>query len=183
MKGNTILLCIILLLLCGSIFLSYSNAKQITLLRHENNNLLLKIDSVEQILSNKPQQDNLETENSSSTGNILLDFLFEKTRERQEEVENAKVIVSSKYRLEDRYVSYKIKDPEIIGEEEGNVIIRILVDIYGSVVSARLESSNGITNAEVIEACKKAALKTDFNYNSNIREDQSGSIIYIFTKK
>ena len=96
-----------------------------------------------------------------------------------------KVIVSSKYRLEDRYVSYKVQEPEIIGDQPGEIVINIFVNYSGDVKSAKLHSVTGITNEEVIEACKKAALKTNFNYNSDIGYDtkQAGTITYTFSAK
>ena len=54
MKGNTALLVLIFIALCGTLFLSYTNFQQIQLLRQENTNLWVKIDSVQQISSKKP---------------------------------------------------------------------------------------------------------------------------------
>lgn len=64
-------------------------------------------------------------------------------------------------------------------------MLNILVDHSGDVKSAKLKSATGITNEDVIEACKKAALKTDFNYDSDrgYKNKQSGTITYIFSKK
>ena len=91
--------------------------------------------------------------------------------------------MSTKYRLEDRYVSYKVQEPELIGDQSGEVVLNILVDYSGDVKSAKLQSVTGITNEEVIEACKKAALKTSFNYDSDkgYNDKQSGTITYTFT--
>ena len=65
------------------------------------------------------------------------------------------------------------------------VVLTILVDYSGDVKSAKLQSATGVANEEVIEACKKAALKTNFNYNSDIGYDtkQSDTITYIFSAK
>ena len=93
--------------------------------------------------------------------------------------------MSTKYRLEDRYVSYKVQEPELIGDQPGEIVLSILVDYSGDVKSAKLQSATGITNEEVIEACKKAALKTSFNYDSDrgYSDKQSGTITYTFTSK
>jgi len=40
-----------------------------------------------------------------------------------------------------------------------------------------------ITDEEVLEACRKAALKTNFNYDSDRRDMQQGSITFTITKK
>ena len=91
--------------------------------------------------------------------------------------------MTSKYRLEDRYVSYEVREPELKGTEVGEVVLNILVDSSGDVKSAKLQSATGITNEEVIEACKKAALKTNFNSNYDHRENKTGTITYTFSAK
>lgn len=87
--------------------------------------------------------------------------------------------VKSSYRMEDRY-SYVVYDPEELGNAEGIVKLDITIDIYGQVKSAKLNSASTITDEEVIEACKKAALKTMFNLNSDAPKLQQGTITYTF---
>ena len=96
-----------------------------------------------------------------------------------------RIVIDTKYRIEDRYVRYKIEKPELKGNEVGNVVINILVNYSGDVNSAKLKSATGITNEEVIEACKKAALKTKFNYDTDADYDEKkrGTITYIFSEK
>mgnify|MGYP002516993899 FL=1 len=189
MKGNTALLVLIFIALCGTLFLSYTNFQQIQLLRQENTNLWVKLDSVQQISSKKPVAQKAAPAAKKSTGSAFLDFLIELDEESQREAAAArakqKVVVSTKYRLEDRYVSYKVQEPELIGDQPGEVVLNILVDYSGDVKSAKLQSATGITNEEVIEACKKAALKTSFNYDSDkgYNDKQSGTITYTFTSK
>ena len=190
MKGNTALLIIILVALCGSMYMSYTNFQQIQLLRQENPTLWVKLDSVQQIVNKKPVKQKAAPAATQSTGSPFLDFLIQMGEESEKEAAAArakqKVTLSSKYRLEDRYVSYGgVVDPEILGNEAGEIVLDILVDYSGDVKSAKLKSATGITNEEVIEACKKAALKTSFNYNSDmgIKEKQAGTIIYTFTAK
>lgn len=86
----------------------------------------------------------------------------------------------SSYRMEDRYVSYRVKDPDVRGNAEGIVKLDITIGVLGDVKSAKLNSASTITDEEVIEACKKAALKTDFNYNSDAPKLQRGTITYTF---
>lgn len=90
------------------------------------------------------------------------------------------VKVKSSYRMEDRYVSYRVEDPEVRGNAEGIVKLDITIGVLGDVKSAKLNSASTITDEEVIEACKKAALKTDFNYNSDAPKLQRGTITYTF---
>lgn len=87
--------------------------------------------------------------------------------------------VKSSYRMEDRY-SYGVDDPQELGNAEGIVKLDIAIDIYGQVKSAKLNSASTIIDEEVIEACKKAALKTMFNLNSDAPKLQQGTITYTF---
>ncbi|CCZ43849.1 putative uncharacterized protein [Bacteroides sp. CAG:545] len=87
--------------------------------------------------------------------------------------------VKSSYRMEDRY-SYGVDDPQELGNAEGIVKLDITIDIYGQVKSAKLNSASTITDEEVIEACKKTALKTMFNLNSDAPRLQQGTITYKF---
>ncbi len=87
--------------------------------------------------------------------------------------------VKSSYRMEDRY-SYGVDNPQELGNAEGIVKLDITIDIYGQVKSAKLNSASTITDEEVIEACKKAALQTDFNLNLDAPKLQQGTITYTF---
>ncbi|MBQ5593493.1 MAG: hypothetical protein IIU76_02810 [Bacteroidales bacterium] len=190
MKGHNIILILLSVLLCITLYISYTNFKQIQILRQENTNLWVKIDSVQQICSKQPQkQRTVPTSAPEKNGITFLDYLIklgeEEAKVAAREKAKQKVIVSSKYRLEDRYVSYKVQEPEFIGDQTGEIVINIFVNNIGDVVSAKLHSVTGITNEEVIEACKKAALKTNFNYNSDIGHNtkQTGTITYTFSAK
>ena len=191
MKGTTALLIIILVALCGSMYMSYTNYRQMQVLRQENATLWVKLDSVQQIVNKNPVQQKAAPApaQENSIGNAFLDFLIQIQEEISTEDAAArskqKMTVSSKYRLEDRYVSYKVKEPELLGDQVGEVVLDILVSWEGYVKSAKLQSSTGITNEDVIEACKKAALKTSFNHNFDLPRDskQSGTISYIFSTK
>ena len=128
---------------------------------------------------------------SAPTG--VVSFINELVGDAQEEYraakkanENApkKAVVSrlkvkSSYRMEDRY-SYGVYDPEELGNAEGIVKLDITINYSGDVKSAKLNSSSTITDEDVIEACKKAALKTNFNYNSDAPKLQQGTITYTF---
>lgn len=194
MKGNTLLLAAIAALLCGSLYLSYMNFQQMQQLRQENTDMLMKIDSLQQVFANAPKIHPVAPApapapavKQKTTGSAFLDFLLELDEESEKEIaaEKAKqkVVVTTKYRLEDRYVTYKVHEPEIIGNQAGEVVLNILVDKVGSVKSAKLKSTTGITDEEVIEACKKAALQTDFNSNFDHSNNRPGTITYTFTAK
>lgn len=118
--------------------------------------------------------------------NELVDDAQEEYRAAKKANENApkkavvpRLKVKSSYRMEDRY-SYGVYDPQELGSAEGIVKLDITIDIYGQVKSAKLNSASTITDEEVIEACKKAALKTMFNLNSDAPKLQQGTITYTF---
>ena len=189
MKSNTLFLIVIFILLLGTLYVSYTNSKQIDTLKQENANLNAKIDSVLQITKEQLPQQPVATETLPSPkglGSAILDYLMTLGDDDNADNSNKKrIVVDTKYRIEDRYVLYKIEKPELKGNEVGNVVINILVNCSGDVNSAKLKSATGITNEEVIEACKKAALKTKFNYDSDADYDEKkrGTITYIFSEK
>lgn len=88
--------------------------------------------------------------------------------------------VKSSYRMEDRYVSFQVYEPQELGNAEGIVKLDITISTSGQVKSAKLNSASTITDEEVIEACKKAALQTDFNSNYDAPKLQQGTITYTF---
>lgn len=190
MKSNTIFLTVITILFLSTLWLSYSNSREIDALRQENAALMLKIDSVQRICCNQSQNEIATPEaETQSPATAFLDLLIKLGEEGINAVtngmDNQKVAVSSKYSLEDRYVSYKVEKPDFLGDQAGKVVLNIWVDYSGDVKSAKLKSATGITNEDVIEACKKAALKTQFNYDSDrdYNTKQVGTITYIFSEK
>ena len=193
MKSNTLLLVIMSVLFLGTLYISYTNSKQIDTLKQENANLNAKIDSVLQITKEQLPQQPMATETLPSPkgiGSALLDYLMSLGDEADDDAsvkksKKKRIVVATKYRIEDRYVRYDIEKPELKGDEVGNVVISILVNYSGDVNSAKLKSATGITNEEVIEACKKAALKTKFNYDTDADYDEKkrGTITYIFSEK
>ena len=138
MKANTALLIIILVALAGSLYMSYTNLQQIQILRQENTTLWVKLDSVQQIVNKKPVKQKAAPAATQSTGSPFLDLLIqmgeESAKEAAAERAKQKVTVSSKYRLEDRYVEYGgIENPDYIGSQPGEVVLNIYVDRYGKV--------------------------------------------------
>lgn len=119
--------------------------------------------------------------------NELVDDAQEEYRAAKKANQNApkkavvpRLKVKSSYRMEDRYVRYEVYEPQELGTAEGIVKLDITIDKYGDVKSAKLNSAATITDEEVIEACKKAALQTDFNYNFDAPKLQQGIITYKF---
>lgn len=203
--GNGKLLQVLTLLLCLSFgYFTFKNYDDIKELRNENEFLRDTIDSLlcqpakakssikEDI--GKPEEKSAAAQpdvKPAPTGvvsfiNELVDDAQEEYRAAKKTNQNApkKAVVSrlkvkSSYRMEDRY-SYGVYDPEELGNAEGIVKLDITINYSGDVKSAKLNSSSTITDEDVIEACKKAALKTNFNYNSDAPKLQQGTITYTF---
>lgn len=203
--GNGKLLQVLTLLLCLSFgYFTFKNYDDVKELRNENAFLRDTIDSLlcQPATANssikegigKPEKKSATAkpdEKPAPTG--VVSFINELVGDAQEEYRAAKkanqnapkkavaprLKVKSSYRMEDRY-SYGVDDPQELGNAEGIVKLDITIDIYGQVKSAKLNSASTITDEEVIEACKKAALKTMFNLNSDAPRLQQGTITYTF---
>lgn len=201
--GNGKLLQVLTLLLCLSFgYFTFKNYEDIKELRDENAFLRDTIDSLlcqpatasikEGI--GKPEEKSAAAkpdEKPAPTG--VVSFINELVGDAQEEYRAAKkanenapkravaprLKVKSSYRMEDRY-SYGVYEPQELGNAEGIVKLDITINYSGDVKSAKLNSASTITDEEVIEACKKAALKTSFNYNSDAPKLQQGTITYTF---
>ena len=204
MKGNTVLLIIASLLLICTLSISYQNSQQIQELRQENTVMLERIDSLINLAHVQPKSTNTQVADSLSdavneaaqeiaeTGKGLFEFfnaiiegisngIDKGNGSKAQQAPKPKMVVTSKYRMEDRYVEYKgVILPEVKGTETGQVDLSISIDYSGDVKSAKLKSATGITNEDVIEACKKAALKTGFNLNTSQNGYQYGTITYFF---
>lgn len=201
--GNGKLLQVLTLLLCLSFgYFTFKNYDDVKDLRNENAFLRDTIDSLlcqpatasikEGV--GKPEKKSAAAqpdEKPAPTG--VVSFINELVGDAQEEYRAAKkanenapkkavvprLKVKSSYRMEDRY-SYGVYDPEELGNAEGIVKLDITISTIGQVNSAKLNSASTITDEEVIEACKKAALKTDFNLNLDAPKIQQGTITYTF---
>lgn len=202
--GNGKLLQVLTLLLCLSFgYFTFKNYDDIKELRNENAFLRDTIDSLlcqpatasikEGV--GKPEKKSAAAqpdEKPAPTG--VVSFINELVGDAQEEYRAAKkanenapkkavvprLKVKSSYRMEDRYVGYKVYEPQELGNAEGIVKLDITISSIGQVNSAKLNSASTITDEEVIEACKKAALKTDFNINLDAPKLQQGTITYTF---
>lgn len=201
--GNGKLLQVLTLLLCLSFgYFTFKNYDDVKELRNENAFLRDTIDSLlcqpgtasikEDI--GKPEEKSAAAQpdvKPAPTG--VVSFINELVDDAQEEYRAAKkanqnapkkavaprLKVKSSYRMEDRY-SYGVYEPQELGNAEGIVKLDITINYSGDVKSAKLNSASTITDEEVIEACKKAALKTSFNYNSDAPKLQQGTITYTF---
>lgn len=87
-------------------------------------------------------------------------------------------------RLEGRTVMGNLPIPEYGVEQAGRVVVRILVDQYGTVTRAVAgEKGTTVTNSVLWKAAEKAALQAKFNISENAPAVQEGTITYVFTLK
>lgn len=172
----------LLLCLCFGYFTykAYSDVQQV---KEENAILHEALDSLlvgSTITSPDAEPDPLSAASSiSAFMDELITDAHKEYRAGKKAKEALRIQVKSSYRMEDRYVSFRVEDPEVRGNAEGIVKLDIAIDKFGDVKSAKLNSASTITDEEVIEACKKAALKTDFSSNYDVTI-QRGTITYTF---
>lgn len=127
-----------------------------------------------------------ETEKSSAESLVdeIISDLHKEYKELKAESKKKeaapKLEVNASYRIEDRYTESRLYMPEIMARDAGVVVVKITIDIIGSVIKTSVDDATTITDEEVIDACRKAALKTRFNLNSSAPERQEGKITYTF---
>ena len=174
----------LLLCLCFGYFTykAYSDVQQV---KEENAILHEALDSLLVGSTTSPDAEPDPLSAASSISAFMDELITDAHKEyRAGKKANAKealrIQVKSSYRMEDRYVRTHVEDPEVRGNTEGIVKLDIAIGEWGDVKSAKLNSASTITDEEVIEACKKAALKTDFNYNSDAPRLQRGTVTYTF---
>lgn len=206
--GNGKLLQVLTLLLCLSFgYFTFKNYDDVKELRNENAFLRDTIDSLLCQPATASIKEDIGRPEEKSERNVaaakpdekpaptgVVSFINELVGDAQEEYRAAKkanqnapkkavvprLKVKSSYRMEDRYVGNKVYEPQELGNAEGIVKLDITIDFSGDVKSAKLNSASTITDEEVIEACKKAALKTDFNLNLDAPKLQQGTVTYTF---
>lgn len=84
-------------------------------------------------------------------------------------------------KLQGRNVVGSLPEPDYKVEKGGKVVVKIMVDQYGTVTNA-IPGIKGTTvqDATLWRAAKEAALKAKFNISSSAPVVQEGSITYIF---
>lgn len=90
--------------------------------------------------------------------------------------------VTAKAKLENRYPIFAY-EPEVDMAPIGVVVINIEVQEYGRVLNVNVGDGTTISDEDIIDACKEAALQTSFSINDDIRTRQRGTITYKFTAK
>ena len=194
MKGSTLLQVLTLIVCAGLLYNGYKSEKEFELLHMENQMLWEKLDSLQSIPSATPAKSSTAGKGTSakSSASSLLDEIFsdlqkdyqDSKKESQKRAAATKIVVESSYRIEDRYVSYRVYEPDLLPSEPGTVVIDVDVDHMGKVKKTQVNTASTITDEPILDVCRKAALQTDFNYDPDRRnQTQKGTITYTFKKK
>lgn len=93
---------------------------------------------------------------------------------------NGRVTVSAKARVENRYVEGTTYLPKVVTGPAGLVVLDLVITRIGRVTSVSIDSSSTIKDEDIVDACKDAALRTHFSYNSDAPEKVRGTITYTF---
>lgn len=176
-NSNKIILLAVLFLCLGTFFLSYRTSVKLDSLQETNIMLLEKLDSMKGVGAPAPASA------SKSGVQSILDELFGPFGDDNGKPHSPRMTVSSSYRIEDRYVRYGLEKPEILGEKEGTVVVDFIVDKYGTVTKTGINAASTITDENVLDASRKAVLKTDFNSAHSMRDPQKGTVTYTFSRK
>jgi TonB family protein len=124
-------------------------------------------------------------ENESEQPEQMVDAEVEKERQPVKAAVTVKpknIVPGVKVRVEDRYVQGEPELPAGKFNEEGTVVVKVLIDFMGGVTSTSIQSST-VTDEDVQYACREAALKTRFSPNVHAGSDSrlAGTITYTFS--
>lgn len=186
MKGSTLLQIITLVICTALLYCNYKNEKDIEKLQMENQALWERLDSLPRTQAAAPV-----TEQESGKGPIASFFneifsdLHEGYQELKSETKKPIIVLETSYRIEDRYVSHEIHEPDIMPSEPGVVAVGISVDYFGHVKKTSILPSSTLNDEELLDACRKAALQTIFNSDLGRFDKtlQKGTITYTFKTK
>lgn len=189
MKANSSLL-IIAILICGATgYFSYKTSQEVKELREQVQITEQKVDSL--MIATAKIAKSTKTVSSKAQSKSFWELLFSELEEEEKAAASqkkaaearAKVTVSTSYRLEDRYVVGRVELPETLGSQAGTITVNVSVNKYGSVKKTSVADGATITDPEVVEAVRRAALQTDFNSNYDAPDLVDDTITYTFKKK
>ena len=184
------ILLVLVILICGATgYYSYKNSLEINELKEQAQLSQLKIDSLMVATAKIAKSQNTKARNKQPRG--FWEELFSAIEEEEKasaaaarkQEAAAKVRVSTSYHLEDRYVIGKVELPDVIGTQAGKITVNIFVNHSGTVKKTSIADGATITDPDVIEAVRRAALKTDFNSDYDAQDMAPGTITYTFVKK
>lgn len=187
---TTKILLIIAILLCGVTgYFAYQTSQEVKVLKAQVQVTEQKVDSL--MLATAKIAKSTKTVSGNRQPESFWEALISEIEESEKAAKaeerakaaRAKVTVSTSYRLEDRYVIGKVELPDHPGSQSGTITVNVSVNQGGTVKKTSVADGATITDPEVIESVRKAALKTDFNTNIDAPELAEGTITYSFKKK
>ena len=180
----------LVILVCGAIgYYSYKTSQEVKEMKEQAQLAQLKIDSL--MVATAKIAKSTKTVSGKQQPKTFWEALFSAMEEEEKataaaarkQEAAAKVRVSTSYHLEDRYVLGKVELPDVLGSQAGKITVNISVNRYGTVKKTSVAEGATITDPNVIEAVRRAALQTDFNSNYDAEELAPGTITYTFVKK
>ena len=189
MDTNKILLIVVILLSAATGYFAYQTSQEVKELKAQAQLTEQKLDSL--MTATAKIAKSTKTISGNRQPKSFWEALFseidesEKAAKAEERAKaaRAKVTVSTSYRLEDRYVIGKVELPEHLGAQGGTITVNVSVNRYGTVKKTSVAEGATITDPEVIESVRRAALQTDFNSNYDAPELVEGTITYTFKRK
>ena len=94
-----------------------------------------------------------------------------------------RVSITAKAKVENRYLRDGAILPKITYGPIGIVVINATMDFLGTVNAVSVNPRSTINDEEIIDACKEAALRTEFSSNTDAPRKQTGTITYTFLPK
>ncbi len=188
---STKILLIVAILICGATgYFSYRTSEEVKALREQVHVTEQKVDSL-MLATAKIAKSTKTVSSRKKQPQTFWEALFSEIEESDKAAQaesrakaaREKVTVSTSYRLEDRYVSGIVELPEYLGSQGGKITVNVSVNRSGTVKKTSIADGTTITDQEVLESARRAALKTDFNLDYDAPELVEGTITYTFKKK
>lgn len=164
----------------GSVPAPDASSKQVSALSRSVANLESKVNSLERsvdrLSANRQQTASSNTQQKPAASSSAAPA-------PSSSPSSGRVSITTKVKVEDRYVSGKTPVPAVSSGPAGVVVIGVTMDRVGIVSKATVNSGTTISDEDILDACKEAALKTSFSYNPDAPNHSVGTITYTFTAR
>ena len=164
----------------GSVPAPDASSKQVSALSRSVANLESKVNSLERsvdrLSANRQQTASSNTQQKPAASSSAAPT-------PSSSPSSGRVSITTKVKVEDRYVSGKTPVPAVSSGPAGVVVIGVTMDRVGIVSKATVNSGTTISDEDILDACKEAALKTSFSYNPDAPNHSVGTITYTFTAR
>lgn len=138
-----------------------------------------EIENLKSVLANSPSA---TASTSNSASNTSSGYTFPTTG-TSSNGSSGRVNVATNVWVANRSVYGETVLPKVTTAPEGVVVIGVTVNAVGSVTSATVKSGTTISDENVVNECRQAALQTRFAINVDATNGSSGTISYTFTRR